>query len=161
MRPFEGFQRKAIVICPTDEDLKDRTIKRTDEEGKDVPDYAVLEMKGRKQAAPGATSAVSSREYAGTGPWSQSGEELSGLMGVGVMREAMCRAPAGRPTLSPISGTHQFGRKRGVAALATEAPEVRLSDPKSSLVKGRKGSWLAPASAHTKQLWGSHGNPCC
>ncbi|EHB02540.1 Heterogeneous nuclear ribonucleoprotein U-like protein 1 [Heterocephalus glaber] len=27
------------------EDLKDRTIKRTDEEGKDVPDHAVLEMK--------------------------------------------------------------------------------------------------------------------
>ncbi|KAK2091908.1 Heteroproteinous nuclear ribonucleoprotein U-like protein 1 [Saguinus oedipus] len=45
MRPFEGFQRKAIVICPTDEDLKDRTIKRTEEEGKDVPDRAVLEMK--------------------------------------------------------------------------------------------------------------------
>uniref|UniRef100_A0A4X2K6C8 Heteroous nuclear ribonucleoprotein U like 1 n=1 Tax=Vombatus ursinus TaxID=29139 RepID=A0A4X2K6C8_VOMUR len=45
MRPFEGFQRKAIVICPTDEDLKDRTIRRTDEEGKDVPDHAVLEMK--------------------------------------------------------------------------------------------------------------------
>ncbi|KAL7980991.1 hypothetical protein Chor_005225 [Crotalus horridus] len=45
MRPFEGFQRKAIVICPTDEDLNDRTIKRTDEEGKDVPDHAVLEMK--------------------------------------------------------------------------------------------------------------------
>ncbi|XP_038623183.1 LOW QUALITY PROTEIN: heterogeneous nuclear ribonucleoprotein U-like protein 1 [Tachyglossus aculeatus] len=45
MRPFEGFQRKAIVICPSDEDLKDRTIRRTDEEGKDVPDHAVLEMK--------------------------------------------------------------------------------------------------------------------
>ncbi|XP_067831174.1 heterogeneous nuclear ribonucleoprotein U-like protein 1 [Heptranchias perlo] len=45
MRPFEGFQRKAIVICPTDADLKERTIKRTDEEGKDVPDHAVLEMK--------------------------------------------------------------------------------------------------------------------
>uniref|UniRef100_A0A6I8P6L3 Heteroous nuclear ribonucleoprotein U like 1 n=1 Tax=Ornithorhynchus anatinus TaxID=9258 RepID=A0A6I8P6L3_ORNAN len=37
--------RKAIVICPSDEDLKDRTIRRTDEEGKDVPDHAVLEMK--------------------------------------------------------------------------------------------------------------------
>ncbi|XP_053577616.1 heterogeneous nuclear ribonucleoprotein U-like protein 1 [Bombina bombina] len=45
MRPFEGFQRKAIVICPTDADLLDRIVKRTDEEGKDVPDSAVLEMK--------------------------------------------------------------------------------------------------------------------
>ena len=46
MRPFEGFQRKAVVICPTDEDLRERTVRRTDEEGKDVPDHAVLEMKG-------------------------------------------------------------------------------------------------------------------
>uniref|UniRef100_A0A8C9EB09 B30.2/SPRY domain-containing protein n=1 Tax=Phocoena sinus TaxID=42100 RepID=A0A8C9EB09_PHOSS len=45
MRPYEGFQRKAIAICPTDEDLKDRTIKQNDEEAKDVPDHAVLEMK--------------------------------------------------------------------------------------------------------------------
>ncbi|KAM4020940.1 heterogeneous nuclear ribonucleoprotein U-like protein 1 [Anomaloglossus baeobatrachus] len=45
MRPFEGFHRKGIVICPTDEDLLDRIVKRTDEEGKDVPDHAVLEMK--------------------------------------------------------------------------------------------------------------------
>ncbi|KAM9325447.1 heterogeneous nuclear ribonucleoprotein U-like protein 1 [Gastrophryne carolinensis] len=45
MRPFEGFQRKAVVICPTDADLEDRIVKRTDEEGKDVPDSAVLEMK--------------------------------------------------------------------------------------------------------------------
>lgn len=47
MRPFEGFQRKAIVIYPTDEDLKERTLKQTNEQGKDVPDHAVLEMKGR------------------------------------------------------------------------------------------------------------------
>ncbi|XP_075043018.1 heterogeneous nuclear ribonucleoprotein U-like protein 1 isoform X2 [Mixophyes fleayi] len=45
MRPFEGFQRKGVIICPTDEDLQDRIVKRTDEEGKDVPDHAVLEMK--------------------------------------------------------------------------------------------------------------------
>ncbi|KAM4641088.1 heterogeneous nuclear ribonucleoprotein U-like protein 1 [Discoglossus pictus] len=45
MRPFDGFQRKAVIICPTDEDLLDRIVKRTDEEGKDVPDSAVLEMK--------------------------------------------------------------------------------------------------------------------
>ncbi|XP_059362273.1 heterogeneous nuclear ribonucleoprotein U-like protein 1 isoform X3 [Carassius carassius] len=45
MSPFEGFQRKAIVICPTDEDLKERMFKQTHEEGKDVPDHAVLEMK--------------------------------------------------------------------------------------------------------------------
>lgn len=44
MRPFEGFQRKAIVICPTDWDLKERSMKQA-EEGKDVPDHAVLEMK--------------------------------------------------------------------------------------------------------------------
>ncbi|TKC45912.1 hypothetical protein EI555_005171 [Monodon monoceros] len=45
MRPYEGSQHKAIAICPTDEDLKDRTIKQNDEEAKDVPDHAVLEMK--------------------------------------------------------------------------------------------------------------------
>ena len=47
MRPFEGFQRKAIVIVPTDEEYKKRCEKREKEEGKDVPDSAVLEMKGR------------------------------------------------------------------------------------------------------------------
>lgn len=47
MKGFAGFKRRAVVICPTDEDLKKRTEKREKEEGKDVPDKAVLEMKGK------------------------------------------------------------------------------------------------------------------
>jgi hypothetical protein len=46
MRPFEGFVRKAVVIVPTDEEFKRRVAQREQEEGKDVPDTAVLEMKG-------------------------------------------------------------------------------------------------------------------
>ena len=42
---FNGFQRKAVVIVPTDEEAKVRTEKRIREEGKDVPDSAVMEMK--------------------------------------------------------------------------------------------------------------------
>ena len=47
MRPFEGFQRKAVVIVPTDVEYKRRCETREKEEGKEVPDSAVLEMKGR------------------------------------------------------------------------------------------------------------------
>ncbi len=46
MRPFEGYQRTAVVIVPTDEEFKRRIAQRTKEEGKDVPESAVLEMKG-------------------------------------------------------------------------------------------------------------------
>ncbi|KAK6623609.1 hypothetical protein RUM43_009461 [Polyplax serrata] len=45
MRGFEGFVRRAVVIVPTDEELKSRTAKLEAEEGKDVPDSAILEMK--------------------------------------------------------------------------------------------------------------------
>lgn len=45
MRPFEGFKRKAVVIVPTDEEFKRRCEKQEKEEGKDVPDHAVMEMK--------------------------------------------------------------------------------------------------------------------
>lgn len=45
--PFEGFQRKAVVIVPTDEDYKSRCEAQAKEEGKDVPEKAVIEMKGR------------------------------------------------------------------------------------------------------------------
>ena len=47
MRPFEGYQRRAIVIVPTDETFKERNEKREKEEGKEIPDNAVWEMKGR------------------------------------------------------------------------------------------------------------------
>lgn len=46
MRPFEGFKRKAIVIVPTDEEFRRRIAQREKEEGKEVPETAVLEMKG-------------------------------------------------------------------------------------------------------------------
>jgi len=45
MSMFGGFQRKAVVIVPTEEEAKERTEKRIKEEGKDVPDTAVMEMK--------------------------------------------------------------------------------------------------------------------
>ena len=46
MTPFDGFQRKAVVVLPTEEEFKNRVKARTDEEGKDIPESAVLEMKG-------------------------------------------------------------------------------------------------------------------
>ena len=46
MQPFEGFQRKAVVVLPTDEVFKERVKERATEEGKDIPESAVLEMKG-------------------------------------------------------------------------------------------------------------------
>ena len=44
VRPFEGMQRKAVIIVPSEEDFKTRTEAKT--ENKDVPDNAVMEMKG-------------------------------------------------------------------------------------------------------------------
>lgn len=58
IRPFEGFQRKAIVIVPTDEEYKARYDKRTADEGKEVPDSAVLEMKGIVNVEPCVRSFV-------------------------------------------------------------------------------------------------------
>ncbi|XP_065511154.1 heterogeneous nuclear ribonucleoprotein U-like protein 1 [Caloenas nicobarica] len=45
LRPFAGFRREAVVLCPSDADLRQRTAQRTQREGKDVPDHALQEMK--------------------------------------------------------------------------------------------------------------------
>lgn len=46
IKGFAGCKRRAVVVSPTDEELKIRTKKRESEEGKEVPDKAILEMKG-------------------------------------------------------------------------------------------------------------------
>lgn len=54
MQPFEGFHRKAVVVLPTDEVFKNRVKDRKDEEGKDIPESAVNEMKGNDTEIEGA-----------------------------------------------------------------------------------------------------------
>lgn len=47
MQPFEGFARRAVVVVPEDEDYKTRLGAQQKVEGKEVPESAIYEMKGR------------------------------------------------------------------------------------------------------------------
>lgn len=46
MRPFEGFKRRAVIVVVGDEEQAKRRALQEAEDGNDVPDNAVLEMKG-------------------------------------------------------------------------------------------------------------------
>lgn len=46
MRPFEGFKRRAVIVVVGDEEQAKRQALQEEQGSKDIPNSAVLEMKG-------------------------------------------------------------------------------------------------------------------
>lgn len=46
MRPFEGFKRRAVVVVAGEEEQAKREALKEEQGSKDIPNSAVLEMKG-------------------------------------------------------------------------------------------------------------------
>ncbi|KAK2711858.1 heterogeneous nuclear ribonucleoprotein U-like protein 1 isoform X2 [Artemia franciscana] len=63
LKCFGEFIRRAVVIVPTDEEFKKRVAKREAEEGKDVPNEAVLEMKANFRLPPEEGDLLNIVEY--------------------------------------------------------------------------------------------------
>lgn len=46
MREFDGYRRVAVAIVTDDETFRDRLKRREEADGKEVPDPAIVDMKG-------------------------------------------------------------------------------------------------------------------
>ncbi|KAK7072065.1 hypothetical protein SK128_007421 [Halocaridina rubra] len=63
MKGFNGFCRRAVVVCPTDAEFQKRTSMQVTKEGKNVPEHAILEMKANFTLPEGEEDLFDSVEY--------------------------------------------------------------------------------------------------
>lgn len=63
MRPFKGFNRKAIVVVPSDEIYQQRLNERNKPSNKSVHEDAILEMKGSMDAVEACAAHFNSVTY--------------------------------------------------------------------------------------------------